>query len=192
MPDMPSIVLEKLFTYRGLDEAWSNEYHFSGTVPSTDAEWKTLTDAIWAEERKFLNSTVKINRAFGYVAGNPVSVYQVNFLDPPNTVTAGLISPTAQANGDDAFWIRWKTADRTSKGKPIYLRKYFHGFNMNGPDLIATTNRTPALAYAAKMTDGSLPGSFRIAGPQGGVAGTIKIPTFITTRTLKRRGADPS
>lgn len=192
MPDMPSIVILKTFGYRGVPEEWGNVYHFSGTTPGTSAEWKTLADAIWAEERKFLPADVKINRALGYAAGNEISVFQVNYFDPPNTITGGLLSTGTQPPGDAAVWIRWATGERNIKGRPIYLRKYFHGVNITPPDTVLPTARTAMLAYGAKMTDGTLPGGFRVCGPQGAVAGTVKVPTSVTTRTLKRRGKDPS
>lgn len=192
MPDTPSIVIEKTFTYRGVAEAWSNVYHFSGTTPANAAAWKTLADAIWGEERKCLNTTVSINRVFGYEAGNVVAVFSVNYFDPPNTVTTGLITPGTQSPGDVATWVRWSTDQRNSKGKPIFLRKYFHGINLSAVDGISPSQRTALLAYGAKMIDGTLPGGFKVCGPQGAVAGTVKVPSFVTTRSLKRRGKDPS
>lgn len=188
----PRIVIEKSFTYRGAPEAWSNGYHFSGTMPTNDAGWKALADAIWAHERTFVNGSVKINRAFGYDGVSPVAVYSVNYADPPNTITSGTMTSGTSIPGDVAAWVRWKTPNKTSQGKPVYLRKYFHGVNLNGTDEIWPAARTALAAYAAAMTAGGLPGGVKICGAQGAVAGVVKVPTYLTTRTLKRRGADPS
>lgn len=192
MPDTPSITIVKAFTYRGVDEEWSNTYHFSGDTPDTPAKWKTLADAIWAEERKFLRGAVSIRKAYGYVAGNNSSVYQVDYRDPPNVVTAGLIGTGTQAPGDSAVTIRWATTKRNSKGRPVYLRKYFHGISITPPDAVESTTVTAMNAFALKIKDGTLPGSFRMVGEQGLDAGVPKVNTNVTTRTLKRRGRDPS
>jgi hypothetical protein len=192
MPATPSITLVKTMDYRGVPEEWSNKYHFTGDTPADPVAWKALADALWAEERKFLCTTVKIAAAYGYAAGNVSSVFQLNFTDPPNVQTSGVISATPIAPGDAAGWVRWKTGERNTKGRPIYLRKYFHGLAVTAVDSINFQTRTAMIAYGAKMTDGTLPGTFRVCGPLGSQAGVVKVPTFITTRTLKRRGKDPS
>lgn len=192
MPDTPSIVINKVFFYRGAAEEWSNRYHFSGSTPSSLAEWKTLALAIWAEERKFLNGNTTFNGFLGYNAGDPTA----NAIMGPDDLTAGEktvgIATGSAAPGDVAAWVRWATGERGSKGRPIYLRKYFHGVPVSTTDNIATSSRTAMLAYGEKMKDGTLPGGFKVCGPQGAVAGLVKVPTFVTTRTLKRRGKDPS
>lgn len=194
MPDTPSITIVKTMPYRGLPEEWANTYHFLGTTPANDAAWKALADAIWAQEKVFIDSTVKISKAFGYEAGNESSVFQVNYADPPNVQTAGSGSSNSAPSGDVAAWVRWSTGTRNSKGRPIYLRKYFHGVPATGGvgDSITATARAGMATYAGKMTDGSLPGGFKVCGPQGAAGVTAKVPTFLTTRTLKRRGKDPS
>lgn len=195
MPDTPSITIVKSFSYRGVAEEWANTYHFSGDTPANAADWKTLADAIIAQEKTLQTSTTTFVKAYGYVAGNESSVWQINYADPPNTVVAGTLpgGGMPRAPGDAAFWVRWKTPDRNTKGRPIYLRKYFHGVMLDGGgDSIYAAQKTAATAYAAKMIDGTLPGNFRVCGPQGAVASAPKVTSFATTRTLKRRGSDPS
>lgn len=195
MPNTPSIVIVKTMNYRGVPEEWSNKYHFSGTTPSNDTAWKALADAIIAEERKIMPSAISFTSAYGYAAGVAASVFQVNYADPPNTVLngTGLTGSAGLAPGDVAFWVRWSTGARGATGKPIFLRKYFHGAAIGtSADLILASQRTAALAYGAKMADGTLPGGFKVCRPQGGDGGVVKVPTFLTTRTLKRRGGDPS
>lgn len=195
MPNTPSIVIVKTITYRGIPEEYSNKYHFSGTVPTTDAGWKALADAIIAQEKTMFATSTTFTSAYGYAAGVAASVWQINYADPPNTVVTGTLTGTYnQAPGDVAFWVRWATGARGTTGKPIFLRKYFHGaaISTSNGDTIFSGQRTAALAYAAKMVDGTLPGGFKVCRPQGGDGGVVKVPTFLTTRTLKRRGADPS
>ena len=195
MPDTPSITTVKSFSYRGKVEEWGNTYHFSGDTPSNDADWKTLSDALIAQEKTMMPASVTFTKAYGYVAGNESSVFQINYADPPNTVVAGTLAfgSNPRAPGDAAFWVRWKTSERNTKGRPIYLRKYFHGVVLNTEgDAILPAQKTAATAYAGKMTDGTLPGGFKVCGPQGAVAGAALATSFATTRTLKRRGSDPS
>lgn len=192
MPDTPSIVINKIFTYRGQPEEWSNRYHFVGSTPSSLAGWKDLALAIWAQERTFLNTTTKFNGFLGYVAGDETA----NAIMGPDDLTtaeksAGVLSGS-NVPGDTAAWVRWATGTRNSKGRPIYLRKYFHGVGTTGTDAIVGTAATAMAAYGTKMADGTLPGGFKIAAPQGAIGTTVKVPTYVTTRTLKRRGKDPS
>lgn len=194
MPDTPSIVILKSFDYRGKPEVWSNKYHFSGTVPSSDAAWKILADALIAAEAPMFKGNVTFPGALGYVAGDNNSVFQIDYTVPPNTLATGTASvgSAQEGPGDSAFWVRWGTPDRTSKGKKIYLRKYFHGTLLDATgDFLLPAQASAAATYAGKMTDGTLPGGFKVCGPQGAVAGANKVQTAITTRTLKRRGKRP-
>lgn len=197
MPDTPSITIVKRFPYRGdTMEEFSNKYHFSGDVPGDDAAWKTLADAIIAAERPMLPASVSFVRAYGHEAGNEFAVATIDYTAPPLTPVAGTlaVSGVAKAPGDAAFWVRWRTAHKNSRGKWIYLRKYFHGvlIGTTDGDIVATQQKAAAEAYAPKMTDGSLPGGVKICGPQGAVAGPAAVSTYTTTRTLKRRGKRPS
>lgn len=192
MPDTPSIVINKIFTYRGVPEEWSNRYHFSGPTPGSLAEWKTLALAIWASERTFLGTLTNFNGFLGYNAGDNTA----NAIMGPDDLTAGEKTAGVLSGnsvpGDVAAWVRWSTGERGSKGRPIFLRKYFHSVGTSGSDQIVGTARTAMIAYGEKMKDGTLPGGVKICGPQGAVAGIVKVPTYLTTRTLKRRGKDPS
>ena len=197
MPDTPSITIVKRFPYRGdTMEEYSNKYHFSGDTPGDDAGWKTLADAIIAAERPMLPAEVTFVRAYGHEAGNEFAVAAIDYTAPPLTPVAGTFSApgTAKAPGDAAFWVRWRTPAKNSRGKWIYLRKYFHGIRLGTTDgdLLAAQQKTAAETYGAKMVDGSLPGGVKVCGPQGAVAGPVAVSTYVTTRTLKRRGKRPS
>lgn len=196
MPDQPSVVIVKSFDYRGAAEEFSNRYHFAGTVPTDAAAWKTLIDAIIGAEKLTVRPEVTFVKAYGYVAGNDNSVAQIDYRIAPNTVIAGTFSPTGHqfVSGDVAGTTRWLTPDFTSRGKRIYLRKYWHGVLANqtgSADLMHTAQRTAFNTFAAKLIDGTLPGSFKYCGPQGAVASAPATSQYLTTRTLKRRGKRP-
>ena len=195
MPDTPSIVIVKTITYRGKAEQYSNKYHFSGTTPADPAAWKTLADAIITAEKPCYHPSTTFTGALGYEAGNNNSVAQIDYTAAPNVVVAGTLAPQ-QANqfqgGDAAVWIRWKTSDRTSRGKWIYLRKYMHGaWTETINDAIMVGQKTALTTFGNKLTDGTLPGGFKVCGPQGAVAGAMTVSPYVTTRTLKRRGKRP-
>lgn len=191
MPDKPSLTLVKQFTYRGAPEQWSNTYHFDNGTPPNGAAWKILADAWWDEERELLDSSVKIYAAYGYEAGNEVSVWQYHYFDAPLEMTAGTLTGDHDVPGDCAVWVRWKTPDNNSKGRPIYLRKYFHGVTGQDGDAVTSTFLDRADDYATHMKDESLPGGLVYCGPQGAEAGAHQVSAFFTTRTLKRRGRRP-
>lgn len=196
MPDTPSITINKVFTYRAQSEVYSNTYHFSGTTPANDADWQALARAIWASEKTFLDAGHKFAGYLGYAASNNHAVSILDLMetgtgDTPGTYT--MVAGEVAAPGDSAMWVRWATPDRTSRGKRIYLRKYFHGVHYNANTEKISGSQVAALAaHGAKMTDGTLPGSAKVCGPQGAVAGAVLTSTFPTTRTLKRRGRRPS
>lgn len=191
MPDTPSITLNKTMTYRGKQEVFSNTYHFSGTTPANDADWHALALAIWGAEKPIMNADVKFVGYLGYAAGNEHAVSIKNYLEDgtaPIPATNGFgIGGVA---GDTAIWVRWVTPNRTSRGKRIYLRKYFHHAPTTG-DTLDDNLKTACLTYANKMIDGTLPGGAKICGPQGAVASNPSVSPFVTTRTLKRRGKRP-
>ena len=195
MPDTPSIVLVKRFLYRGQNEEFSNKYHFSGTTPANEAAWKALADAIIAAEQPTVTSAVSWVRAYGYEAGNENSVAQIDYTIAPNTVVSGTlaIGTGVTTPGDIAATIRWYTGQINSRGKKIYCRKYMHGaLHLNtDQDIIFPAQKTAMGTYAAKLIDGTLPGSFKYCGPQGAALSLPVVDQYLTTRTLKRRGKRP-
>lgn len=196
MPDTPSVTSIKRFLYRGVLEEWSNTYHFSGTTPADGVAWKALTDAIAAQEKLAMMNTHSIVRFYGYEAGNDNSVYQRDMTVAPDAVVVGTFASAGEnmAPGDSAATWRWSTPNFTSRGKRIYGRKYWHGVSSDAlttPDVLRSTMRTLMGTLAAKLIDGTLPGSFKACGPQGAVFSTPFVSPWITTRTLKRRGKRP-
>ena len=192
MPDTPSITINKLMDYRGLKEVTSNTYHFSGTTPANDAAWQALALAIFNAEKPLMSSAVAYVGYLGYEAGNEYAVSIQNYLEDGTSPVPATGSWSATTiPGDAAGWVRWTTPNRTSGGKRIYLRKYFHEAQFADDEMSASW-RTAALVYGNKMIDGTLPGGAKICGPQGAVASTPYAAPFLTTRTLKRRGKRPS
>ena len=116
----------------------------------------------------------------------------------PRPVTADGVVGVLVDSGDTAQWIRWSTDQLTERGKPIYLRSYFHpGYPSStvGPDQVAASWQTAAQAFGDAWITGYDDGDSVLhhrAGPHG-VVGLVATPSeFVTTRTLKRRGKRPT
>lgn len=190
------LTVVKKFTYRGnASEEWSNQYWFTGGTPADTAAWDALWAAVIAQEKTLYNSLVSIIKGYGYAddSEDAVAVYVKDLTLAP---VAGTFNEAGSVTGpgDSANWVRWYTGRLNSKGKKIYLRKYFHPAycSASAVDQTATTWRTAANTFAGKFTDGTLSGARKITArghsdtASGGVAST-----FVTTRTLKRRGKRP-
>lgn len=191
-----SIRLNKSFAYRGSPEIWSNTYHFTGTAPSSDANWDALIDALVTAEKAIHHVTTTVVYASCYTADHTPAAHTRDFNNAPDTPVPGTLSlvPSATLNisaGDQAAWIRWKTDHRDSRGHQVYIRNYYHGIQVTPPDTIATAQRTAMATFGAAMVTGFIGGTYKIADLQGDPCNTPTVPTFITTRTLKRRGKSP-
>lgn len=189
------LVTIKRFTYRGVTEDWSNRYHLSGTQPADAAAWAAVAVQMKDLEKAILPSTVQIVHWYAYNSGAVTASASGDLLSS----IAGTFSTTGGVvlSGDTANWVRWATGDMNSKGKPIYLRKYFHpGIGTTSdPDTTLASWRTAAATFGAALTNGtSLNGALKICRPSGTIGSTVLACTTTTTRTLKRRGKreDPS
>lgn len=196
----PSLTIIKQFSYRGNDEEWGNTYFFTGPEPSSDTEWKALADAVIADETAIYDSTVEVVRAIGHKAGDSVAVWGYDYASGsgavPGTFTGG--GTGDRCSGDVAVWVRWHTDQLTSRGKPIYLRNYFHGAYAVGTsattrDQVHADQRTALEALGAAWNAGyTVDGTDRErTGPHGVTGGTVASSAYLTTRTLKRRGRRP-
>jgi hypothetical protein len=195
---LPSLTLVKSFQYRGAPEEWSNTYFMTGDLPASPASWKTLADAVIAEEVALYRATTSVVRAIGHKAGESVAVWGYDYEGAgeavPGTMPVGTSIPQS---GDTAAWIRWSTDQLTSKGKPIYLRSYFHPAYVSAgadSDVIDTDWITAAQEYGDDWIAGFADGdgvTHHRAGPHG-VVGLVALPSqYATTRTLERRGRRP-
>lgn len=189
------VTLIKRFTYRGVGEEFSNTYHFTGTLPTTPAAWKTLVDSIAAAEKTIYPAVVKIVRAYCYTNTDNPSVATVDYTALGAEIAGTFANSIGKphAPGDVATWVRWSTAAVTSKGKPIYLRKYYHGVVLEptsavGSDSQATDQKTPLTTFGTTI---KTIGGLTLCGPGGASAQTVVVAPFVTTRTLKRRGKRP-
>jgi hypothetical protein len=193
------MVLIKKFTYRAdANEEWSNKYYLDGTDPADAAAWLTLYNALTAEEKKLYESSVKIVRAYGYTSDSPSAgaawVRDATLLGAEITGT-GSFTGNLMA-GDQAAMLYWKTGRLTSKGKAIYLRKFFHGgrVHLTERDQIAANWKTELESFATLLASGAgVDGRhIRGIGQSTDTIFTSGASPYVTTRTLKRRGRRPT
>jgi hypothetical protein len=190
----PSITIVASFTYRDNVEEWSNRYHFAGATPATTSDWKILADAIIAEEKTIVDSLVSFVRAYGYTADGTPSVATIDYTAAPLTPVHGTLAVGGSFTpGDVAMTCRWQTDRRTSAGKPIYLRKYFHAAQglSTDRDMLATAQHTALQAFAVAMLSPLGVGEQTMSGPDGVIPHSPSASPWLTTRTLKRRGKRP-
>ena len=195
------ITLIKTLDYRAAVEEWSNHYHLTGTPPSSPSAWRTLFDALVAAEKTLYNGGVTVIGGYGYDddATTAHAVWSVDLRVTPDTPVGGTFATTGhQFPGDAAAWCRWKLNRNNSKGKPIYLRKYFHGaLGLVSPtgdqtDTILAAQVTAYAAFATLLDTGAGVGGTHIRDTGGASIVSNGCSSFITTRTLKRRGKRPS
>jgi hypothetical protein len=198
------ITIIKSMLYRGVAEEWSNHYHLSGPDPADRAAFKTLVDLVVTQEKVCYTSTSNVVRVYAYNAAddpahnvNSHATWSWDYTISPLAPVPGTLTLTASTehgiSGDQAYWIRWDSGRLNSKGKKIWLRKYMHqGCAINNtPDTLTSTTITNANAFGAFL-EGSIGADARhIVGPDGLAASGHGVSTYVTTRTLKRRGKRP-
>lgn len=198
MAAQTGLTIVKKFPYRGdPNEEFSNTYHFTGSVPADSTAWAALAAALAAEEKAVYSADVSIIRYYGYATDNPADA-AVWSSDISGAPIAGTLTPTggAQMAGDCAVWVRWKTSRLNSKGKAIYLRKYFHDvfatISGSNADTVLAAQKTQLDELGTDLMDGTfLDGRTITARGHTDTITARASSTYVTTRTLKRRGKRP-
>lgn len=199
MATVVGLTLIKKFTYR-LDatEEWSNKYYFTGSVPADSTAWKALTDALATQEKTCYTNASQTVRAYGYNSDDlhASAVWSWDYIAQGGAQAGTAISTGGNLMaGDQAAMLEWKTSRLSSKGKPIYLRKYFHCLNSatGNPDSLLTANKTALETFGTKMMDGTFLDARTLRSRLNTETLTARIASpWVTTRTLKRRGRRPT
>jgi hypothetical protein len=193
------LTINKRMSYRGdANEEYSNTYMLSGGTPADSNAWRVLFDALVLEEKKLYRSVVSVVGGYGYnkVPGpGDSAVWSVDLTVSPNAPVPGTYAGASAdtLSGDTACWVRWGLDRFNTKGKRVYLRKYFHPAyrEMGQYDQTAVSYVTALNAFGVKMRDGSFAGSRIITDRLGTAVVGSASSAYVTTRTLKRRGKRP-
>jgi hypothetical protein len=149
-----------------------------------------------ASEKTCYPATSKVHSVFGHARNTLNAVYSHVITDPAQFIP-GTYVPIAQelhAPGDVAAWVRWSTTQKTSRGKPIYLRNYFHDVYANSTsthDALSLAQKAALAQHGSNWFNGFNASGlvYHRAGPKGAVAqAPVVESTYLTTRTLHRRG----
>lgn len=196
MAAVTGLTVVKKFPYRGdPNEEFSNTYHFKSLPPGDDASWEVLVSDVVNREKTCFSSNCTYVRAYGYDsdAADAHHVFAKDFAIPGPPPIGTFVAPgSGRGAGDQAACLWWKSDQLTSKGKPIYLRKYFHDIWIPalGGDSLDTTYVTALETFVSPAGIQSVHGGLRGRERDMNIlaAGVIG---FATTRTLKRRGKRP-
>jgi hypothetical protein len=201
------LTLVKRFDYRGnTQEEFSNKYWFKGSPPGDDASWNVLLTDLLNIEKTIFPVDVQYVRAYGYDDSkndaNHVFAHDWD-VNPPNPTGSFLpVVDSIRMAGDQAALAWWLCARKSRKGKPIYLRKYFHAGYVEpggGDDLSAQYHAalsdilTPIAVLHGGLTAKDLPdyhGEEDTGAANDNIINGGANP-YVTTRTLKRRGKRP-
>jgi len=190
------LTLVKKFNYRSdTSEEFSNTYHFKDLPPGDDASWQVLMYDVLNEEKTVLNGGTTYTRAYGYNSDDPKAsaVFSHDFVaagSPPVGIFPG--GSGHLMAGDQAGCVEWRLDRKNTRGKWIYLRKYFHGglVSNTSPDSLEAIWVTALSNFASVMHGTGMHGGIRPRAYDANITATEVIP-WVTTRTLKRRGKRP-
>jgi hypothetical protein len=187
-PTQPRVKIVKEFTYRGATKQFSNSYFFNGSVPSTDALWDDVFDAVVAAEKAcYLSGTVIVG-AHGYGPTSDVALANKAY----TTAGTGGFSGASRVPGDCAAILRMATTGMSEKNHVIYVFSYFHGvYNATSPgdgDTLLAAQRTAITNYADGWLTGLAAGARTIkrCTPSGELTTGKLVDPFIGHRDFPR------
>jgi hypothetical protein len=191
----PGFIAVYEFTYRGQPEEWSQGYHVSADYDDA-ADFNAAMDDFRVYTADVLSAATYFSRFLGYHDLSPGHSHDfVHDIRSSNLTGAMSTSGLTPCPGDDAVWVRWKMGHLSSRGKPVYLRKYFHDCYVDedgDPDAIASAYQSALGIWGTQMYNDTGNGH-PIADKDGTrPSSTLDVSTWITTRTLERRGKRPT
>jgi hypothetical protein len=119
-----SIAVLKRVAFRGAVQEFSNTYHY-GSIDSNPifGTGKQLTDEVVAFEKSIHSNVVTFVNVKMWSSGGTIA--QNEMIYEENLTGVGSQQPTPSMDRERAYLFSWK-AGKNSRGKPVYLRKWFH------------------------------------------------------------------
>jgi hypothetical protein len=116
------IQITKSTAFRGVQQEFSNVYHFNLATAIT-APAESLIDEVTNNEKSFHSTLVNFVRAQCWSSGGTEAQNQM--LHQKDLSGTGATSPGSSMDPERAVLTRWP-AGFDSRGRPVYLRKYYH------------------------------------------------------------------
>jgi hypothetical protein len=137
------IAIVKTVSFRGIQQEFSNVYHYD-LLGAQTGPWEALVDEIKASEVGMHSTDVTFKKASVWSAGGTTAQNAMLF----QKVLAGLGNQTSNAylDRERAILIRWPAGFDT-RGKPVYLRKWYHSCGAFAATPFANGNLTNTLAF---------------------------------------------
>lgn len=175
----PNIVITHVGPWRGKPQhLWTTIYNLSGPTPSAGDQAQLMTQLVAIESAILSGGTGRgfVNAKF-YSGQKPNIPTAVDPLGTPaaplpyNSAdwAAGGNAPTGNCEPEQCLLVETLLNGLSSRGKPVYLRKYFHAIS----DTAATTGRIPGAVAAAintrvaAWTNGTLANGVVVISPSG-------------------------
>lgn len=143
------ISITKSVSFRQIQQEFANVYHYSLTAAST-GPWSDIVAEMVASEKTWHSTDVTFLRAAVWSAGGTQAQNQM--LYQTSLTGTGARSLATAMDRERAYLIRWP-AGLDSRGKPVYLRKYYHScgaFNGSNIPTNAELQNTAQIASATR------------------------------------------
>lgn len=112
----------KKVLFRGVQQEFNNVYHYTLTGAST-GPWQSLLEEVKAGEVRWHSTDVSFVRGAVWSSGGSIAQNQMLFQEA--LTGTGNQSLATAMDRERAVLIQWP-AGIDSRGKPVYLRKWFH------------------------------------------------------------------
>jgi hypothetical protein len=191
MAEAAGFIVVVQFSYRGTDEEWSQGYHIADAWVD-EADFRATMDSFRVEMANVVSERTTFLRFIGYQDRSLPHdfVYDISGSGLTGAFDTTGLTPMP---GDTAAWVRWPIARRSTRGKPIYLRKYFHDVYATedlNPDALANNQRLAMDDFGDNARTGVWDG--HVIADRLGATTTVRDindnSIWLTTRTLEKRG----
>lgn len=111
-------------TFRGVSQEFSNVFHYTRPIPSiAGLDFGVIVDEIVGKLKSWHSTDVVFKRAAVWTSDGAPSENEM--LLQKNLTGTGSQSPSSTLDRERVILVRWP-AGKDRKGRPVYLRSYFH------------------------------------------------------------------
>jgi len=169
-------------------ELWSQVFYVSGTITHNDADAEAAALALAQPALSLANPTSHLLKIAYYPSGSLVSTVNKTYApgQHPGTGTAYTSGNPQQA--EVTIVAHGQLPDKNSRGKPVYLRKYFHAVSTSQTDPNALPPLSvPVTTLLAPYITGAGPHAVVPVSPHTGQpAATWTLETHVFTHQFRK------